>query len=79
MAHASFTPRFPAPIRVGWRRSSRRPWARPNSLDAATPLLGLLPSLPRAALARLTAQMIADDEGSDDRLGRDHEQEKAHD
>jgi hypothetical protein len=66
MAHASFTMRMPEPARVGWRRSRRRRWARPNDLDAAASMLATMPSLPRAALVRLTAELIAGIDGHDD-------------
>lgn len=41
-----------------WRRQRRRMWVRPNDLATTTALLALIPSLPRAALARLTTRMI---------------------
>ena len=41
-----------------WRRQRRRPWSRPNDLAATNALLALIPSLPRAALARITTRMI---------------------
>jgi hypothetical protein len=36
----------------------RRKWTRPNNLEAANALLAIIPSLPRAALSRITMQMI---------------------
>lgn len=44
--------------RSGWKRVTRRPWARPDDLELAAALLALIPSLPRPALAKLTTRMI---------------------
>lgn len=52
------TTKLPAPRRIRWQRDRRRRWSRPNDLAAATAFLAIIPSLPRAALARLTTLMI---------------------
>lgn len=41
-----------------WRRSMRRRWIRPNDPASVMRMLGMLPSLPRHQLARLTMIMI---------------------
>ena len=90
MAHPSIPARLPAPARVGWRRARQRRWARPSDVPSATRLLAIMPSLPRAALARLTACMIdrmdeidgdpdLEDLRDDDEDGHDQEQEQAYD
>lgn len=53
---------LPAPLRraaspIGPRRRYR-PWTRPNDLGSSMTLLAVIPSLPRATLARLTEAMI---------------------
>lgn len=70
-----------------WRRRRARPaWARRDTLAAASFMLSAIPSLPRAALARLTMRMIDrmdDIDGDpdlehlrdDDEDGHDREQE----
>jgi len=58
MVYLPVPTRLPEPPRAGWRRSRRRRWARPKDLRSASFLLAIMPSLPRAALARLTERMI---------------------
>ena len=41
-----------------WPRSVRRRWIRPNDSTSVMRLLGMIPSLPRQQLARLTTIMI---------------------
>ena len=83
------TPKLPAPPRVRWQRDRRRRWVRPNDFAAAMAVLTIIPSLPRAALARLTMQMIDrmdeidgdpdfEDARVDDEDAHDREQEEAH-
>lgn len=46
-----------APVR-SWPRRHRRAWSRRSHLPGSVSLLAVIPSLPRAELARLTERMI---------------------
>lgn len=56
--------RQPTPSRVdaaptrSWPRRRRRAWSRRSHLPGSVSLLAVIPSLPRAELARLTERMI---------------------
>ncbi|GHH16142.1 hypothetical protein GCM10008023_19810 [Sphingomonas glacialis] len=58
MAHPSSTPRPRIHDARVWRRRVRRPWNRPSDAGHVGGLLEQIPSLPRAALARVTMLMI---------------------
>lgn len=58
-----------------WPRRSRRSWTRRDDVTAATRLLALIPSLPRAELSRLTERLI----DRMDELDRDPELEAEED
>lgn len=71
------------------RRQPRQAWARQDSRAPVRAMLGAIPSLPRAELARLTMRMIDrmdDIDGDpdlehlrdDDEDGHDHEREQAY-
>lgn len=51
---ATLSDRRPLP----WRRARVRRWCRPDDLAGMVSLFAVIPSLPRAELARLTERMI---------------------
>lgn len=58
MAHLSRTTSSSPTPRPCWRRGRRRHWTRPNGALPVVALLAVIPSLPRAELARLTERLI---------------------
>lgn len=58
MAHLSSTASPSVQGTCTWRRRVRRSWARPRDMGHPATLLAQIPSLPRAALARLATQLI---------------------
>lgn len=50
--------RITAASSPSWHRRRRRAWSRRSHLPGSISLLAVIPSLPRAELARLTERMI---------------------
>lgn len=89
MGHPVHTPRKWGHRRHVLGRTRHRPWVRPSDLRYANALLGRIPTLPRAALSRLTMLMIdrmdeidgdpdLEDLRDDDEDPHDREQEQAY-
>ncbi|TPG56345.1 hypothetical protein [Sphingomonas glacialis] len=89
MAFASSTLRPRIHDARTWRRRVRRPWARPRDTGHTAVLLAQIPTLPRAALARVTMLLIdrmdeidgdfdLEDLRDDDEDPYDREQENAY-
>jgi hypothetical protein len=73
--------RAPSPHRPWRRRAARGAWLRSGDVAFVPRLLALLPSLPRAELARLTERMIdrMDELDGDPDLELEHEGDDSHD
>lgn len=74
----------PSPVRSAprWRRRRHRRWIRANDTPSALRLLAVIPSLPRATLARLTTRLIdrMDElDGDPDLEGLQDDDEDTHD